>query len=74
MNELTLTSLEFENRNCKLGKHYSCAGRWQGLGFNFNCLCHCHKKQGHGASLDGYKTELAPHFEVNQDSGDDPSG
>jgi len=42
---MTDAVVEFISRECKIGQHEKCHGKWQGLGFEINCDCeHCHKK------------------------------
>lgn len=39
------TGIEFLSRECKIGQHQHCCGKWRGLGFEINCDCMCgHKK------------------------------
>jgi hypothetical protein len=42
---ITISKLEFLNRECKNNEHYECIGRWQGLGFKIYCSCDCHHKK-----------------------------
>jgi hypothetical protein len=41
------TVLEFISRECKIGEHTKCDGRWSGFGFEIICICKCgHLKEG----------------------------
>jgi hypothetical protein len=42
---MTDTVIEFLSRECKIGQHQNCCGKWQGLGFEISYGCVCsHKK------------------------------
>jgi hypothetical protein len=43
---ITISKIEFLNKECKNNEHYKCAGKWQGLGFEVYCSCNCHHKKG----------------------------
>jgi hypothetical protein len=39
--------LEFRSKDCKNNNHQTCAGKWNGFGFEVycSCSCHCHHKK-----------------------------
>jgi hypothetical protein len=43
---MTDTVIGFLSRECKIGQHHNCCGKWQGLGFEINCDCLCGHKNG----------------------------
>jgi hypothetical protein len=44
---MTDTVIGFLSRECKIGQHQHCCGKWQGLGFEINCDCMCGHKKNH---------------------------
>jgi hypothetical protein len=43
---MTDSVIGFLSRECKIGQHKNCYGKWQGLGFEINCDCLCGHKNG----------------------------
>gem|GEM_PF-2566455 len=49
----TAIGLDFVSRDCRIGSHQYCYGKWEGMGFEIICICSCGHKIKADASLVG---------------------